>query len=203
MMRRWRRSSAAWSRRTGRCASPSSGRAPVPPPPRTATTTSWWSCRTTRPHHSGGAPGRTTRSGDSQSGRTYSSGPSRPSASACICAPRPPRPSRAKGDSSIPPDPIRAADTRAWLARALDDLRCADIDLAATPPLLGDTTFHCQQAVEKALKAFLTWHDRPFRKTHDLVELGGQCVAIDASLEPLLQPAAPLTEYAWRYRYPG
>ncbi|HAM58872.1 MAG TPA: DNA-binding protein [Candidatus Rokubacteria bacterium] len=103
----------------------------------------------------------------------------------------------------MPPDPIRAADTRAWLARALDDLRGADIDLAATPPLLGDATFHCQQAVEKALKAFLTWHDRPFRKTHDLVELGAQCVAIDASLEPLLQPAAPLTEYAWRYRYPG
>ena len=31
-------------------------------------------------------------------------------------------------------------------------------------PLLGDATFHCQQAVEKALKAFLIWHDRPFRK---------------------------------------
>ena len=35
------------------------------------------------------------------------------------------------------------------------------------------------------------------------MELGAQCVAIDATLEPLLQPAAPLTEYAWRYRYPG
>lgn len=30
------------------------------------------------------------------------------------------------------------------------------------------------------------------------VELGGQCRAIDSSLEPLLQPAAPLPEYAWR-----
>jgi HEPN domain-containing protein len=60
------------------------------------------------------------------------------------------------------------ADTRAWLARARDDIRGADIDLAAAPPLLGDAAFHCQQAVEKALKAFLTWHDRPFRKTHDL-----------------------------------
>ena len=26
---------------------------------------------------------------------------------------------------------------------------------------------------------------------------------IDATLEPMLRPAAPLTEYAWRYRYPG
>ena len=63
--------------------------------------------------------------------------------------------------------------------------------------------FHCQQAVEKALKAFLTWHDCRFRKTHDLVEIGGQCVALDPTLEPLLRRAAPLTEYAWKYRYPG
>ena len=98
---------------------------------------------------------------------------------------------------------MRTADTRAWLVRARDDLRGADIDLAASPPLLGDAAFHCQQAVEKALKAFLTWHDRPFRKTHDLVELGSECVAIDPVLEPHLRQAAPLTEYAWRYRYPG
>lgn len=50
--------------------------------------------------------------------------------------------------------------------RAQEDLRGAEIDLAAAPPLLGDATFHCQQAVEKALKGFLTWHDRVFRKTH-------------------------------------
>lgn len=98
---------------------------------------------------------------------------------------------------------MRAADTRAWLARAEDDLRGAEIDLAASPPLRGDAAFHCQQAVEKALKAFLTWHDRPFRKTHDLVELGAECVAINPALEPHLRGTAPLTEYAWRYRYPG
>ena len=47
------------------------------------------------------------------------------------------------------PDEARAADTRAWLVRAHEDLRGAEVDLAATPPLLGDATFHCQQAVEK------------------------------------------------------
>ncbi|MBI2528866.1 MAG: HEPN domain-containing protein [Candidatus Rokubacteria bacterium] len=55
----------------------------------------------------------------------------------------------------MPPDPIRPADTRAWLCRALDDLRGAEVDLAAAPPLLGDATLHCQEAVEKALHAFL------------------------------------------------
>lgn len=103
----------------------------------------------------------------------------------------------------MPHDPVRVADTQGWLVKVSKDLRGAEIDLAAVPPLLEDEMFHCQQAVEKALKAFLTWHDCRFRKTHDLVEIGGQCVGIDPTLEPLLRRAAPLTEYAWKYRYPG
>ena len=103
----------------------------------------------------------------------------------------------------MPPDRVRLADTRAWLAKAADDLRGAELDLSAERPLLGDALFHCQQAAEKALKAFLTWHDRPFRKTHNLVELGDQCREIDPTLENLLRRAARLTEFAWKFRYPG
>jgi len=100
-------------------------------------------------------------------------------------------------------DPARLADTRAWLVKAGDDLRAADHDRTADPPLLGDAAFHCQQAVEKALKAFLAWHDEPFRKTHNLEELGQACLALDSSLQPLVDRAVPLTEYAWKFRYPG
>ena len=100
-------------------------------------------------------------------------------------------------------DPARVADTRAWLVKAGDDLRAADHDRTAVPPLLGDAAFHCQQAVEKALKAFLAWHDEPFRKTHNLEELGQACLALDSSLQPLVDQAVPLTEYAWKFRYPG
>jgi len=100
-------------------------------------------------------------------------------------------------------DPVRAADTRAWLEKSAMDLRSAGADLGVTPPIVGDALFHCQQAIEKALKAFLTWHDEPFRKTHDLGELGKQCVSLDDTLEAVLRRAAPLTEYAWKYRYPG
>ena len=63
--------------------------------------------------------------------------------------------------------------------------------------------YHCQQAAEKSLKAFLAWHDTPFRKTHDLKELGRACTAIDASLTALAAQADVLTEYAWKLRYPG
>jgi len=66
-----------------------------------------------------------------------------------------------------------------------------------------DITFHAQQAVEKTLKGFLCWHGRTFRKTHNLIELGQSCAEIDGTLESLLRRAAPLTEYAWKFRYPG
>lgn len=52
------------------------------------------------------------------------------------------------------------------------------------------------------MKAFLAWHDIPFRKTHNLDELGQQCVMLDAMLA-VADQAAPLTEYAWKFRYPG
>jgi len=100
-------------------------------------------------------------------------------------------------------DPVRLADTQAWLTRAHKDLRSAEHGLRAAPPLFEDVVFHCQQAVEKALKGLLTWHDIPFRKTHSLEEIAQQCVALDPAMKGLLDQAVPLTEYAWKFRYPG
>ena len=101
------------------------------------------------------------------------------------------------------PRDARARDVAAWLSRAQLDLRAAEVDLAAIPPLLADAAFHCQQAVEKALKALLTNHDDLFRRTHDIGELALACLQHEPSLESLLRAAAPLTEYAWKFRYPG
>ena len=103
----------------------------------------------------------------------------------------------------MPHDPALVADTRAWLARALKDLRAAEHLALVAPPLLESVVFHCQQAAEKALKAFLAWHDEPFRKTHNLEELGHQVIAFDAALQPVVARAGGLTKYAWKYRYPG
>ena len=103
----------------------------------------------------------------------------------------------------MPLDPERISETRAWLAKAAEDLRAADFERAAQPPLSANIVFHAQQPAEKAMKGLLSWHDRPFRKTHNLVELGEACAAVDGALENLLRRAAPLTEYAWKFRYPG
>ena len=94
------------------------------------------------------------------------------------------------------------ADTRTWLARAAKDLRAARHAFSAGPPLFSDIVSHCQQAVEKAFKGFLTLHQAPFRKTHSLEEISEQCLELDTSLKPIVDHAVPLTEYAWRFRYP-
>ena len=103
----------------------------------------------------------------------------------------------------MPLDPARVAETKSWFAKAASDLRAASHELTAVPPLTDDIVFHAQQAAEKAMKGYLSWHDQPFRKTHDLAEIGRQCAAIDVSLEPLLKRTESLTVYAWAFRYPG
>ena len=103
----------------------------------------------------------------------------------------------------MPHDPELVAETRSWFQRAAHDLGAGAAGLAAEPPFTGDAVFHAQQVAEKSLKGYLTWHSRVFRKTHNLTELGGMCIDVEATLEPLLQRAACLTDYAWKYRYPG
>jgi len=68
-------------------------------------------------------------------------------------------------------DPILLFNTKEWLLRAKEDLDAAALVLTAPSPLLRTALFHCQQAVEKAMKAFLTWHDAGFREVHNLEEL--------------------------------
>lgn len=43
----------------------------------------------------------------------------------------------------------------------------------------------------------------PFRKTHSLEELGEACLRLEPILQPLVDSSVPLTEYAWKFRYPG
>jgi HEPN domain-containing protein len=53
------------------------------------------------------------------------------------------------------------------------------------------------------MKAFLAYHERPFRKTHNLTELGGAVAKIEPTLAELMREASLMTEFAWRFRYPG
>jgi HEPN domain-containing protein len=99
------------------------------------------------------------------------------------------------------PDDAKAGETREWLDKAFEDLASARV--LAGSGHFANALFFCQQAAEKSLKALLTWHERPFRRTHDLEELGQVCAAIDGALVPLLEEADVLSDYAWKLRYPG
>jgi len=99
------------------------------------------------------------------------------------------------------PEVLSAA--RSWLERARRDLRAASVDLQVEDPLVDDALFHCQQAVEKSLKSFLTLHQRIFQKTHDLKKLSDSCVAIEPTLESLAIQTESMSIFAWVYRYPN
>jgi hypothetical protein len=53
------------------------------------------------------------------------------------------------------------------------------------------------------MKAYLTWHNVPFRRVHSLEEIGEQCLQIEPGLRQAVDRAVPLTEYAWKFCYPG
>jgi HEPN domain-containing protein len=97
------------------------------------------------------------------------------------------------------PDELPRKEAAKWLRQAAKDRNAAQVLMGPEP---SRSVFHSQQAAEKAVKAFLTFHQIPFRKTHDLGDLGSQCASIDPSLEQILREVADLTDYASAFRYP-
>ena len=63
-------------------------------------------------------------------------------------------------------------EVRRWVEKAEHDLRNAEYVLGLAEDCPTDTVcFHCQQCVEKYLKALLIHHGIDFPRTHDLVVL--------------------------------
>ena len=75
---------------------------------------------------------------------------------------------------------------REWLTLADDDLRIAELTMKDSEPVCWAAAFHCQQAAEKSLKAFLAYHERHVEKTHDIEFLLGfvwqLCLILRSSL---------------------
>ena len=60
-----------------------------------------------------------------------------------------------------------------WILLADKDMYAAEIMLKDEYSLTNIVAFHCQQAIEKYLKAVLIEKDIPVIKTHDLIKLNG------------------------------
>ena len=63
--------------------------------------------------------------------------------------------------------------------------------------------FHCQQAVEKYLKALLVRHGIEFARTHDIRKLLALIAGIHPEIAILLRDADLLTPFGVELRYPG
>jgi len=92
---------------------------------------------------------------------------------------------------------------REWLVKAQNDLSSAELLLTADKPIRDTGCFHCQQAAEKALKAFLSYQGIEFEKSHSLVYLVDLCIGLDRDFQVLQSDARDLTIYAVGIRYPG
>jgi HEPN domain-containing protein len=90
-----------------------------------------------------------------------------------------------------------------WLAKARNDWTAVEILLASGHAPAETVCFHCQQYVEKLLKAVLTYDGVEAPRTHDLrrlIQLAMSCVP---ELSSFVDPADGLTVYGVQTRYPG
>lgn len=95
-------------------------------------------------------------------------------------------------------------ETKKWLIKAMNDYKTAEklLNLPEDEVITDTLCFHCQQAVEKFLKAFLVQHNIDFEKVHSLEYLIKLCSTVDGEFENLYEVAEKLASYAIDIRYP-
>ncbi len=101
-----------------------------------------------------------------------------------------------------PPEDVKKEFVRRWLEKAESDLLASRHLLQGHADLAPTAAFHAQQAVEKALKALLVWHQVEFSKTHDIGRLLELVARVERDLAKRVEDAGSLTPYAVEYRYP-
>ena len=90
-----------------------------------------------------------------------------------------------------------------WIIKGDHDLGTAKVTYLHIPEYLDTVTFHCQQAVEKYLKAYLLYQSVSFKFTHDLVYLLDLITQKDTDFEMYYDRVSELQGYAVEIRYPN
>lgn len=89
-----------------------------------------------------------------------------------------------------------------WLNKALCDLQCARLLLTYGGDVYN-IAFHCQQAIEKALKGYLLFRTGRHYDGHNLTFLCRQAIALDSPVfSEYLTDSAVLNELYIETRYP-
>jgi len=88
------------------------------------------------------------------------------------------------------------------VAKAQNDLLNADNNLKAENIPLDTVCFHCQQAAEKFLKAYLVANSESYPISHDLVLILEKVLPLNSGAEVLRNDLAFLMPYSVGIRYP-
>ncbi len=89
---------------------------------------------------------------------------------------------------------------KAWLQKAEHDLMSEQRLIEIEPMILDNACFHCQQAIEKSLKAFLCYNLKNIEKTHDIDYLLSECSSFDDVFSTI--DTLNINVYAVLGRYP-
>ncbi|MDQ1266758.1 MAG: hypothetical protein QG635_1910 [Bacteroidota bacterium] len=88
-----------------------------------------------------------------------------------------------------------------WLIKAENDMKTASQLFDAKEIITDTICFHCQQAAEKYLKAYLVSKNIEPDKTHKLEILLTKCMEFEPAFEDI-KDVRYITEYAVELRYP-
>ena len=90
-----------------------------------------------------------------------------------------------------------------WFKKGDSDLRTVEILVKEEHPPTDTACFHCQQAVEKYLKGYLTLQKIDFLKSHDLDYLLKLCKDSNKKFADHGETALVLNKYGIEPRYPA
>ncbi len=93
--------------------------------------------------------------------------------------------------------------TKDWIEKADHDLGSAKVIYLHLPDYFDTIAFHCQQAVEKYIKAILFFNEIEFQRSHDLIyllELLSGKIEID---DRWYKIAVTLNNFSVQIRYPN
>jgi HEPN domain-containing protein len=91
-----------------------------------------------------------------------------------------------------------------WIYKAEQDFESAQhLIKKVEKPVPDVVCFHCQQCIEKYLKAFLVQNNVEPPEIHDLQRLKNLCVKLDENFNQVSEGLDVLNAYAVDFRYPG
>lgn len=93
--------------------------------------------------------------------------------------------------------------TKDWIEKAEHDLGSAKIIFIHLPDYIDTIAFHCQQAVEKYIKAILVHKGIEFQRSHDLIYLLEILSNHTEISEDKYKKAVSLNGYSIQIRYPN